>query len=160
VKPWDTRNPQVAALLKRKGLEDMIPGTPRRRNGTPEENEQRRVVTMLDRLLPAGGPVFWSATLNGVRVATGLRARLKGMGLRPGVLDLVFIPLVTPVTDPLRLQCASVGVAHWIEMKTEKGRLSTEQQRLFDTLYPMGLAQVCRTAGEVEDQLRTWRMIP
>jgi len=151
VKPWDPRKADVAALLKRKGKSDMIPGAPRVRRGHPEEDAQRAIVRRLEELLPSGEPVFWSATLNGVRVSAALRGRLKAQGLRPGVFDLVFIPL----HDHPR-----AGVAHWIEVKTDTGKLTAEQSCLFDALHPVGLAQVCRTPGEVEDQLRTWGMIP
>ncbi len=157
MKPWDQRDPALRAMLERKGLGDMIP-KPKRKNASPEEDEQRRVVKRLDVLLPAGGPVFWSATLNGVRVPGGLRGRLTGLGLRPGVFDLVFIRLRE---DPMVYMADDLtGVAHWIEMKAEAGALSKEQRRIFTTLHPRGLAQVCRTVDEVEDQLRSWGFIP
>ncbi len=154
MKPWDKRDPALVALLKRKGLTDMLPKAVR---GHPEEDEQVRVVAMLDRLLPTGGPVFWSATLNGVRVPPKVRGRLTELGLRPGVLDLVFIPLDRPIPD---VPFVGIGSTFWVELKTDTGRLSPEQKRVFEALHRVQKGQVCRTAGEVEDQIRTWGFIP
>lgn len=150
---WPPGDPAVAAMLKRRGRGDLI-ARPRRRNATPEADAQAEVVRMLERTLAAGN-VFWSATMNGVKVTHKVRAGLRRQGVRPGVFDLLFIPL----KKPFETSIAKIGQSHWIEMKATTS-LTPEQKLLFDVLFPLGLAQVCRTVGEVEDQLRDWGMIP
>ena len=114
---------------------------------TPEEDLQRAVVEYLDLALPPEAGVFWSATLNGIRVSKGLRGKLKEQGLRSGVPDLVFIPLRGPLA----------GVTHWIELKSAKGRPSSpEQAALLDVLYVEGRGCYARSVQEVQDALRRW----
>ena len=122
------------------------PRKPRRRNASPEADFQKTVTAYLERALPPGAGVFWSATMNGVRVSLGVRATLRDQGLRPGVFDFVFIPLVGP----------SAGQTFWLELKAPKGRLTDEQAVLMDVLYPAGRGAQARTLEQVCAALVAW----
>lgn len=114
---------------------------------TPEEDLQRAVVEYLDLALPSDAGVFWSATLNGIRVSKGLRGKLKEQGLRSGVPDLVFIPLRGPLA----------GQSFWVELKAPKGRPSSpEQAALLDVLYVEGRGCYARSVDEVCAALTRW----
>ena len=122
------------------------PLKPRRRNASPEADFQKTVTAYLERALPSEAGVFWSATMNGVRVSLGVRATLREQGLRPGVFDFVFIPLVGP----------SAGQTFWLELKAPKGRLTEEQSALMDVLYPAGRGAQARTLEQVCAALVAW----
>lgn len=122
------------------------PRKPRRRNASPEADFQKTVTAYLERALPPEAGVFWSATMNGVRVSLGVRATLRAQGLRPGVFDFVFIPLVGPMA----------GQTFWLELKAPKGRLTDEQAVLMDVLYPAGRGAQARTLEQVCAALVAW----
>ena len=122
------------------------PKTPRRKNGSPEADLQKAVVQYLELALPKEAGVFWSATLNGIRVSRGIRAGLRDQGLRPGVPDLVFIPLAGP----------RAGQTFWIELKAEKGRPTPEQDALMDVLFPAGRGAFARSVHQVCAALSAW----
>lgn len=122
------------------------PRKPRRRNASPEAGFQKTVTAYLERALPPEAGVFWSATMNGVRVSLGVRATLRDQGLRPGVFDFVFIPLVGP----------DAGHTFWLELKAPKGRLTDEQSTLMDVLYPAGRGAQARTLEQVCAALVAW----
>lgn len=116
---------------------------------SPEDDAQTAIVQFLDLALPPGCGVFWSATMNGVKVHPKTRAKLKRLGLRPGVLDLVFITLHGDHDLP-------VGQTWWIEVKAEKSRLSDEQSVIMDALWEAGRGCVARNPAQVEAALRAW----
>jgi len=125
------------------------PGTatakPKRRNNHDEDDLQESVVAFLDLALPAQAGVFWSATLNGVRVTKKAISRLHKLGLRRGVLDLVFIPLEGPLK----------GLTFWVELKSATGKPTHEQKKIVEALGP-DRACFARSVVEVQDALLRW----
>lgn len=121
---------------------EMIMGVKTKRRDL-EGPIQSAIVEFLDMALDPS-ETFWSATLNGVRVAPKIRAKLGSQGLRPGVLDIVIIPLRNH---------PRVGVAHWCEVKSEEGRASTEQKVVMAVLQPAGLAALVRSVNDVQAYL-------
>jgi hypothetical protein len=121
---------------------------PKRRNNHDEDDLQESVVAFLDLALPAQAGVFWSSTLNGVRVTKKAITRLHKLGLRKGVLDLVFIPLEGPLK----------GQTHWVELKTATGRPTPEQKKIVEALGP-DRACFARSVVEVQDALLRWGFI-
>lgn len=117
--------------------------------GHPEEDAQAAIVQYLDLALPPGCGVFWSATMNGVKVHARTRAKLKRQGLRPGVLDIVFIALHGAHGLP-------VGQSWWIEVKSATGALSKEQRVILDALWEAGRGCVCRDPVQVCAALTAW----
>lgn len=121
------------------------PSAPKKHRAHDEDDLQESVVAFLDLALPAQAGVFWSATLNGVRVTKKSVGRLTKLGLRRGVLDLVFIPLEGPLK----------GLTFWIELKTATGRPTPEQTKIVEALGP-GRACFARSVVEVQDALLGW----
>ena len=116
----------------------------------PEEALQRSVVKFLHLALPVGCGVEWSATLNGIRVSSSIRAKLKDLGTNPGVvLDLCFID--RRPDGPL------FGHTRWIELKSAKGVPSSDMQRkVMTALIEAGTGCYARSLEEVEAALRGW----
>lgn len=104
---------------------------------------QAAIVQFLDLALDPA-ETFWSATLNGVKVTPKIMKRLRSQGLRPGVLDLVFIPLANH---------PRIGVAHWCEVKSDEGRATKEQKAILAVLQPLGLGAIVRSADDVQAYL-------
>lgn len=106
----------------------------------PEQQLQRTVAAYLRLMLP--DDVFWSAfpAGGGGRIRG---AQLKAMGLRPGVPDLMFI------------YC---GRAYFIELKSDKGRLSKAQDEACFAIGKAGCPNVvvCKTLGDVIGTLKHW----
>lgn len=121
---------------------------PKRRNNHDEDDLQESVVAFLDLALPAQAGVFWSATLNGVRVTKKSIGRLTKLGLRKGVLDLVFIPM----------EGRLVRNTYWIELKSDTGRPTIEQKKIVEALGP-DRACFARSVVEVQDALLRWGFI-
>jgi len=70
-------------------------------------------------------------------------ARLKAMGLLPGVADLVFV--------------AIGGQAHFMEVKTKKGRLSPSQGTFRDDCQAGGVAwALVRSIDDAQDCFERW----
>lgn len=140
-------NPALAAKLRAAGHGDMI-AKPKRRNAQPEAEFQAEVVRFLEDNL-AGKAVMWSATMNGVRLRTpAARRKAHEQGLRPGVLDLVFIPLRGHV---------SCGVSLWAELKSDTGKPTDAQQMVLDALGRK--ACLCSTFDELVDFLEAWAIL-
>ena len=106
----------------------------------PEERLQKAVVQYLMLSLP--DDVLWYHCPNGEYRSKRTAARLKLMGVRPGVSDLPFV-----------IQ----GRAAFIELKATKRSLSGDQEA-FEALVERagGLFAVCRSLEEVEDTLTAW----
>lgn len=88
--------------------------------------------------------VFWCHAPNGGSRNKAEAAKLKGMGVKPGTPDILLV---------------HDGLAHWIELKAGKGRLSKAQEvthvRLNNAGCPIALAW---SLEEVERTLRRWRI--
>lgn len=112
----------------------------------PEEAIHVRVVAELRK---AGIHEFWH-TPNESRSTAGYRAKLHRLGLSKGVPDLV-IPLPPP--------CGGY-IAAALELKSDKGRITTEQKQWLETLAGLGWATACtRGLAESLGQLRAWGYI-
>lgn len=131
-------DPQTYAELLRR---QMDASKPKRRD--LEGPVQAAIVRYLDLALDPA-ETFWSATLNGVKVTPKIRARLKSQGLRPGLFDIVIIPLANH---------PRIGVAHHVECKADKGRLTDEQKTLLAVLAPLGLGALVRSVDDVHAYL-------
>jgi hypothetical protein len=69
-------------------------------------------------------------------------AKFKAQGVISGVPDLVFI---------------WAGKTRYIEVKTESGRLSTEQVKLHQKWKEQGVeVKVCRSSKEIIELVRSW----
>lgn len=71
--------------------------------------------------------VWWTHFPSGEYRAGPDGAKLKCMGLKPGVPDFLFFHASRP------------GVAWWIEYKPEKGRLSEDQKQVRDDFERIGI---------------------
>lgn len=122
----------------------------RRRNAAPEADLQKNATMYLRRALPRVSGIFWTATLNGVRIPTEAgRRRAKASGLNPGLYDFVFI-VVAPTPGLV------VGDAYFLELKSKTGRLTREQRELMDALWPAGRGASARTVEQVSAALVAW----
>jgi hypothetical protein len=110
-----------------------------------ESPVQRAIAEYLDLNFPEGGDVFWSATMNGVYVGPKVRAQLKRSGVRPGLYDIIVIPLAG---HPL------VGKTFHLEVKSDEGSFTKEQRAIFNALGPLGLAALVRSPMDVQNFLR------
>ena len=105
---------------------------------------QKFVVALLR--LNAADRVMWFAVPNGESRSARTGAKLKAMGVRPGVADLV---IVLPG-----------GKAAFLELKAEGGRVS-QSQKVFRTFCELNGAPyaVASSTGEAERILREWGAI-
>lgn len=72
--------------------------------------------------------------------------RLKAMGLRPGITDLVLV--------------GDSGVAHFLEIKTESGKLSESQVRFRDWCHKKGWPwAIARSPTEALDTATAWGLV-
>ena len=72
-------------------------------------------------------------------------AMAKAMGLRPGVPDL-HLPIGRP---------GYIGL--WIELKTEKGRVTPNQRRWLDQMEQWGhRVEVCRSVEEAQEVIEDY----
>lgn len=122
---------------------------PRRKNDNPEEKVQAAIVSWLELALPPGCGVFWSATMNGVRVSAAIRAKLKAAGVRPGVLDLVFVVL----WDVGELKA---GDTYWLEVKSATGQPTPEQKVVMAALWSRGRGAYARSVEQACAALSAW----
>lgn len=132
--PWEAQAAEYAKLMRGASK-------PKRRDF--EGPVQAAIVQYLDLALDPA-EAFWSATLNGVKVTPKIRAKLKSQGLRPGLFDIVVIPLANH---------PRIGVAHHIECKSDKGRLTSEQKIILAILEPRGLGALVRSVDDVHAYL-------
>lgn len=120
-----------------------------RKNDNPEEQIQAAIVAYLELALPPGCGVFFSATMNGVKVTPAIRAKLKAAGVRPGVLDLVFIVL-WDVGD------LKAGDTYWIEVKSATGQPTPEQKVIMAALWGKGRGAYARSVEQASAALDAW----
>ena len=103
-----------------------------------EDDLQRDVCRFLDVALPTGATYF--AVPNGGKRHVREAARMKGLGLRPGVPDLLVI---------------HDGRALFVELKTKRGVMSAAQKAMQQMLAYCGCTvMLCRTVDDVEQALR------
>lgn len=122
-------------------------GRPKRRRKQPEANLQASVVQYLERALPPEAGVWWSASMSGVRLPSArAKARAKEQGLRRGMFDLCLIPLRGP----------NAGETYWLELKSDEGSLTEEQERLMNVLFPAGRGAEARSIDQVCAALVAW----
>lgn len=111
-----------------------------------EQNLQQQVVRVLDAILPPppDGPVLFAPDA-GVQAGGKHAARIggirKSMGVRAGIPDLCLVWR---------------GRAVFVELKTEKGRLSPAQREMHWALTLAGAAvTTCRSVDEVVEFIET-----
>lgn len=106
-------------------------------------------VVVLDLAESLGCGVFWSATMNGVRVSAPIRAKLEAAGVRPGVLDLVFVVLWD-------LGDLKAGDTYWIEVKSATGQPTPEQKVVMAALWSRGRGAYARSVEQACAALSAW----
>lgn len=119
-------------------------GTAPRRQ-TPEADLQRAAVEWLTYAYPAGGPVLWFHPPNGGTLA-GEVGRMKGLGARAGIPDLVFMFSRTWLytaasSDPAGFEQRELGPlpsVAYAELKAPRGKLSPEQVLMRDWIRELG----------------------
>jgi len=113
----------------------------RQRRKSEEETFHRAVAAYLD--LAIRSPDWWTTfPAGGGGKARG--GKLKAMGLKPGVPDILVIN-------------GTNGVAHWLELKIPAGVESPAQKAMAETIIAArGKRAVCRTMNDVTNALKSW----
>jgi hypothetical protein len=113
-----------------------------------EDQLQIAVANYLAVVLPQS--VFWFHPPNGGSRNAREGAKLKKMGTKAGVPDLVFV---------------YAGAAYFIELKapahgtSRAGTLSREQKEIHPQIIAAGSpVVVCRSVAEVSDQIDIWKL--
>lgn len=107
---------------------------------TPSEEQLHLSVAKYLNILQAQGHLLWFHPANGGSRNVIEAVKLKRMGVSAGVPDIVLIPRMGPVL--------------FIELKSESGRVSPEQQAWMEALREHGCpAEVCRSLDEVKQFL-------
>lgn len=87
---------------------------------------------------------------NGQNIGARRGARLRSMGLRAGYPDL---QLCMPKIDTQ----GALRPGLFVEMKTQRGRLSTEQKEVKELLESQGyLVEVCRSSEEAIEVIKSY----
>lgn len=105
-----------------------------------ERELHKQVASYLERVL--SDDVVFFAVPNGELRTAKTGALLKAMGVKAGVPDLAFV-----LPD---------GIAAFIELKAEGGRLSDSQKAFRDRLPGGACHVVCRSLEDVEQTLIEW----
>lgn len=107
------------------------------KRGHPEDDLHKSVAEFLRHALPHN--IVWSTISHGgFHLPKHVGARLKALGLRAGIPDLMFIHPVT-------------GVAHFIELKAPGGAISPEQRGVHAALLNShSPVTVARSINQVE----------
>ena len=106
---------------------------------TPEDRLQISVAGYLDLALPVGA--VWFHIANQRQTSARMGAKLKRMGVKPGVPDICIIWR---------------GRSIFIELKTPKGRTSPAQEAVMSALTMAGaVVNVCRSLEDVQGFLAT-----
>ena len=109
-------------------------------NAHPEEDFQVTVAAYLDKFLPEP---YWYTAIDHTYHGERRGARLRAMGVKRGVLDMLIL-------GPERF----VG---WIENKSAKGTTTAEQKAMIPMLQAFGhRTAVCRTLDQVIAALLSW----
>ena len=105
-----------------------------------ETDLQKSVVQWLDLVKP---DAYWFHVPNESKAHINHRRKLKAMGVKAGVADLVFV-----------MPGGRVG---FIELKHGKGRQSDSQKGFANAMAVLGAPyQLARSIGEVEGILKAW----
>lgn len=89
-------------------------------------------------------PEWWWTTIPAGGGGKARGGKLKAQGYVAGTPDILIV---------------YNGFAHWIELKTEKGRVSPEQKAVHESLRASGAwVMVCRSLPEVQGVLDAWRV--
>ena len=127
----------------------LVPYTSKRK--APEASFQIQVARYLSKALPEG--YFWTTIPSG---GGGLvrGARLKAMGLRKGLPDMVIFGEYENMLDwQNNLYCNHPTVL-WLELKAAKGSLSEDQKTVINELLNLGhRVEVVKTLDRVEAAL-------
>lgn len=126
---------------------DMSRTTPRGPMKRPERDAQRKVVTYLRKHLPAGSLV-WSN--NNTNTTAAQRHTQMADGMLPGLPDLT---VIVPSKDYPAVFAVRV---YFIEMKSQTGRLSSQQRDTQAALTALGVPVLseCRSVEEAVTWLR------
>lgn len=126
-------------------------GAPRPKVPAPTETAFHLQAAALLRLgVPAGGG-FWFHVPNQGKRSPAVGQLFKGMGMLPGLSDLV---LVAAVTLSNGTRAALVG---FLELKAGNGKLSSDQEDFRDLCLALGVPWgEARTLAEVEDFARSF----
>ena len=108
-----------------------------------ENQIHSQIAQLLARALPV--KVMWWHTPNGEARTAATGAKLKRMGVKPGVPDFLLYDRAT-------------GFLHCIEVKADSGYLSDAQKGWMDlfTSSPTGRYAVARSMGEALNILHDW----
>lgn len=105
-----------------------------------EDALQRQVASFLNVTCP---DLIWFHPANGEARDARTGAKLKAMGVRRGVPDLVFV--------------LPTGKVAFIELKAPKGRLTPHQIAFASDCDELGVPYlVCRSLAEVQGALNAW----
>jgi hypothetical protein len=108
----------------------------------PDRAEERIHIAVVEYLRFAAPGLVWFHVPNGGRRDPGEAAKLKQMGVRAGVPDLVFV-----LPD---------GRSAFVELKSDAGTLEPEQAAFFDAIPVEVPRAVCRSIDDVERALLSW----
>lgn len=126
------------------------PSRTKKRNAQPEAIEQERVIKWA-RDNENNYPFLWllHSSLNGVKLSKNQAGRAKTQGMLSGVPDL-FLPVPKNGFHGL-----------FIEMKSEKGRLSTNQTCFLSKVELLGYKiAVCYSANEAIKTIENYYFVP
>ena len=126
------------------------PSRTKKRNAQPEAIEQERVIKWA-RDNENNYPFLWllHSSLNGVKLSKNQAGRAKTQGMLSGVPDL-FLPVPKNGYHGL-----------FIEMKSEKGRLSTNQTFFLSKVELLGYKiAVCYSANEAIKTIENYYFVP
>jgi hypothetical protein len=121
---------------------------PRKKPVQREAAFQMQVARYLDMALP---PECWWTTFPAGGGGKARGGKLKAMGLKPGVADILIL-------TPRKSQHATRIL--WLELKSKGGRLGPAQKAFMDRMYDRALmmpgvnVRVVRTLEQVEAELR------
>jgi len=132
-------------IVKRDALGRPLAPKPKRRVVQREAPIQKTMVEYLDlALIPS--QVWWSATLNGVRLTKKQISEASALGLRKGLFDLVFVRLTGP----------AAGQTYHYEVKAPGGSLTAEQRVLLEVLSKAGRGASGKTLDHLYETLSDW----
>ena len=126
------------------------PSRTKKRNAQPEAIEQERVIKWA-RDNENNYPFLWllHSSLNGVKLSKNQAGRAKTQGMLSGVPDL-FLPVPKNGFHGL-----------FIEMKSEKGRLTDNQHCFFSKVELLGYkTAVCYSANEAIKTIENYYFVP
>lgn len=134
------------SLIKKAVAKTGEPIKLKRRNAQPEAIEQAKVIAWAKKNEHIY-PYLWllHCSLNGVKMTKAQAGKAIAQGMKKGVADL-FLPVKNESSSGL-----------YIEMKSEKGRTSTEQSKFLTAVSENGYsAFICYSAVEAIDKIKVY----